>query len=121
MDLSLELQFPNYDDLKDLLWWDFVPPTKWFKGSSSQSFKNCYEIGILAYLRFLLALPPSPNIRTVQISEAEQKLKDLFEKENITLEVLDDYLAGLKVDDPNVSLISVIEGLPRGLVQMVRR
>ena len=57
--LALELEFPNYDDLKGKLWWDFVPPKKWFKGSEGESFRNCYEIGILAYLRFLLALPPS--------------------------------------------------------------
>lgn len=98
--LTLELEFPNYDDLKGKLWWDFIPPVEWFIGSDGESFRNCYEIGILAYLRFLLALPPTPNTQTGQISETEQKLKDLFAEENIAPEVLGDYLPGLDTDDP---------------------
>ena len=112
--LALELEFPNHDDLKGKLWWDFVPPAKWFKGSDGESFRNCYEIGILAYLRFLLALPPST--RTEQISEAEQKLKDLFVEENIAPEVLGDYLAGLDTDDPskiNASLRTFVQNFPK--------
>ena len=112
--LALELEFPNYDDLKGNLWWDFVPPAEWFVGSDGGSFRNCYEIGILAYLRFLLALPP--RTRTEQISETEQKLKDLFEEENIVPEVLDDYLTDLDTDDPskvNVSLRTFVQNFPK--------
>jgi hypothetical protein len=94
----LELGLPDYDNLKNQLWWNFTPPAKWFIGSDDESLRNCYEIGILAYLRFLLALPPAPNTRTGQISEAEQKLRDLFEEENIALEVLDEYLTDLETD-----------------------
>ena len=63
----LELGLPDYDNLKNQLWWDFTPPAKWFIGSDDESLRNCYEIGILAYLRFLFALPPAPNTRTGQI------------------------------------------------------
>lgn len=112
--LALELEFPNYDDLKGKLWWDFVPLAEWFKGSDGESLKNCYEIGILAYLRFLLALPPST--RTEQINEAEQKLKDLFAEENIAPKVLGDYLTGLDTDDPskiNASLRRFVQKFPK--------
>ncbi len=64
-------------------------------------------------MRFLLALPPGPNTRLQQINEAEQKLKDLFKVENIAPGVLDDYFAGLKVDDPNVSLRKFVDGLSK--------
>ncbi|MCE2400775.1 nucleotide-binding protein [Candidatus Poribacteria bacterium] len=96
----LELELPDYDNLKNQPFWDFSPPAKWFMGSDdvSLSLRNCYEIGILAYFRFLLALPPVPNTQTGQISEAEQKLRYLFEEENIALEVLDEYLKGLETD-----------------------
>ena len=111
--LSLELEFPNYDDLKDQLWWNFVTPAKWFIESDGSSYKNCYEIGILAYLRFLFALPPNPNTRIGQISDTEQKFRDLFKVENIVPEILGDYLADLNVDDPNVSLRKFVDSLSK--------
>lgn len=99
--LSLELEFPTFIDLKDNTWWDFVPPAKWFNGSNGESFRNCYEIGILTYLRFLLALPPNPNTQTDQVNQAEQKLKELFKSEAIEPKALDDYFTALNTDNTN--------------------
>lgn len=116
--LSLELEFPIYNDLKDKPWWDFVPPAKWFIGSDGKSFRNCYEIGKLAYLRFILALPPNPNTRTGQIIEAEQKLGDLFEEENVAPEVLDDYLTSLadgSSEVVNASLKTFVQNFAKAL------
>ena len=112
---SLELEFPNYNDLKNKPWWNFVPPLKWFARTNGEAFRNCYEIGMLVYLRFLLALPPNPNTRIEQINQAEEKLKNLFELENYDLEILDDYLTSLKTDTPdevNESLRVFVRGFP---------
>ena len=113
--LSLELEFPNYNDLKNKPWWNFVPPLKWFARTNGEAFRNCYEIGMLVYLRFLLALPPNPNTRIEQINQAEEKLKNLFKLENYDLEILDDYLTSLKTDTPdevNESLRGFVQGFP---------
>ena len=96
---SLELELPDHSDLKNQPWWEFVPPAKWFTGSNGELFKNCYEIGQLSYLRFLLALPPSPNTRTEQIDETVRQLEYLFEVEDIPAEILNDYLTGLETGD----------------------
>ena len=35
----LELELPNYDNLKNQLWWNFIPPAKWFMGSDDESLR----------------------------------------------------------------------------------
>lgn len=96
---SLQLQLPKYDCLKNQLWWEFAHPIEWYGESYPTLLKNCYDIGMLTYLRFLLSLPPNPNSRTVQINETEGRLKDLFISEDLPINLLEDYFGLLRNSD----------------------
>lgn len=105
--VSLELALPERDRIEDQVWWDFEPPPDWFEASDGGSFRNHYEMGMLSYLRFLLALPPLPNTRIEQIDASVQKLTALFKVERVPEEILDKYLAVLDMggaDEANTAL-----------------
>ena len=96
---SLALALPEHDRLKDQVWWDFAPPPDWFEGLDGEPFKNYYQMGMLSYLRFLLALPPRPNTRLEQIDASVQQLTDLFKVEGVPKGILDKYLTVLNIGD----------------------
>ena len=93
---------------------------EWFTGPNGVSFRNYYEIGKLAYLRFIFALPPDPNTRIEQIDEVEQKLRNLLGLEKIAKNVFDDFLTGL-MDDPsgvNASFRKFVQSLQETLLDV---
>ena len=116
--LLLGLEFPDYDTLRNHLWWDFKPPKEWFEEREGESLRDFYQIGKLLYLRFLFALPPEPNTRTEQIDQTVQQLESLFSIEDIPEKLLKDYLLGLETgEDPNKMFQRIVQTLRKSLTE----
>ena len=115
--LSWEMQkaLPSYEELIKTPWWEFDPGPLCFDN-------GCYEIGLLAYFRFLLSLPGhlDPNERSQKAQQTEERLYEEFESQSHPAKVLEDFLSSLD-DNPNDALKIFVDKFARSLVSDVAR
>lgn len=99
---------PSYAELKNTLWWNFDATQPCFRGIGE--LYEYFNIGMIAYYRFLLSLPghPNPEKKLQDIDQVEKQLTETFAHLGHNHSVLDNFLTSLN-GDPNDALRKFVD------------